>query len=505
VHAIDVEVGRIMKGIVGVALGVALTGCVSTAPAPVPLPETPAARALAGWLRTYNADNGDSLRAFVQRAYAASELAARPAEAIARGHRLWRQNYGTLGFLRVDTATTYAIDGYVRHGLTGALGKVYVEVDSQAPHGITGVYLLPFAHPPADLVTIARKTDPEIVHELREYAARLEAADVLSGTVVLRRNDSTLFEGAFGLARRQPPVRNTLSSRFELASLSKLFTAVAVAQLVERGRLRFETTVAEALPDYPNKQTAGLITVHQLLTHTSGLPDFYRNGKIRQYQSSIRSLTDFWPTFALDSLWFEPGTKYDYSNSNYIVLGVIIERLAGMPFETYVQRFIFDSVGMPQSCFCEPDAPRRATPQSRYTSGFGPTRRAEPDRWIEVASAARMPGAPAGGGLSTGDDLARFGAAVLQHKLLGPSMTQRVLTPYVSMDGDGFKGYGFEIYEWFGTRFVGHGGNFWGVMSQIDIYPQTGHVVVVLSNNDASGGEAVRNWTRRALAGVQVR
>ncbi len=494
-----------VREILVVATSFVLAGCGAQTPAPASLPQTtPASRALAEWLRSYNSADADSLLAFVQRSYAALELAARPAELVARGHRLWRQNYGNLELLRLDTVTAHAADAYVRHSLTGAVGKVYVEVDSLAPHGITGVYLWPFAPPPVDLVTREQKSDADIARELRDYAERLEAADVFSGTVVLQRNGSTLFEGAFGLARRDPPTRNTMESRFELASLSKLFTAVAIAQLVERGRLRFEATIAEVIPDYPNKETAGRITVHHLLTHTSGLPDFYRNGKIRQYQSSIRALADFWPTFAMDSLWSEPGSRFDYSNSNYVVLGVIVERISGLPFESYVKGFIFESLGMSRSCFCEPDAPGRSTPQSRYTAGFGPTRRANPDRWIEVASTARMPGAPAGGGLSTGGDLARFGTAVLQHELLGAAMTQRVLTPYVSMDGEGHKGYGFEIHGWFGTRFVGHGGNFWGVMSQIDLYPQTGHVVVVLSNNDASGGEAIRNWTRRMLSGVAV-
>jgi CubicO group peptidase (beta-lactamase class C family) len=209
------------------------------------------------------------------------------------------------------------------------------------------------------------------------------------------------------------------------------------------------------------------------------------------------------PTFAMDSLWSDPGARYDYSNSNYIVLGMIIERISGLPFETYVQRFVFEPAGMSATCYCEPDAPRRATPYSRYTSGFGPSRRAEPDRWIEVPSTAKRPGAPAGGGISTSVDIGKFGAALLASRLLGASMTRTVLTPYVRMDSDGEKRNGFEIHDWFGTRFVGHGGNFWGVTTQIDIYPETGHVVVVLSNNDASGGEAVRNWTRRALSGAR--
>jgi CubicO group peptidase (beta-lactamase class C family) len=387
--------------------------------------------------------------------------------------------------------------------LTGAIGKVYVEVDSQPPHGITGVYALPFMRPPIDLAVRARLTDGQLAAGLRAYVTRLAEADVLSGAVAVYRNETPLLEQPAGLARRVPPQPNDLATRFELASLSKLFTAVAIAQLVEQGRLQFESTVADVLPEYPNRETAGRITVHHLLTHTSGLPDYYRNGKFRQFERSIRTLEDYWPTFALDSLWGVPGRSFDYSNSNYIVLGQIIERLSGMKFESYVERFIFSPAGMSDTCYCETGAPRRATQYSRYTSGFGPTRRAEPDRWIEVPSEARRPGAPAGGGISTVGDLARFGTALLTNKLVSAATFTRMIEPHTPMGGDGDKGYGFEVYDWFGTRFVGHGGNFWGVMSQIDIYPGTGHVVVVLSNNDASGGEAVRNWTRRVLAGVE--
>jgi D-alanyl-D-alanine carboxypeptidase len=465
------------------------------------IPDTPAGRALSGWLKTYNGNDTDSLVAFIGRAYAASELAGRPAESVARGFRLWRRNYGEFELLRIDTSSTFSIDAWVRHGLTEAAGKVYVEVDSQPPHGITGVYLLPFASLPGEQAPRERRSDTQIARELGDYATKLEAADLFSGAVAMYRGRSPLLTRAFGMARREPPARNDVDMRFELASLSKLFTAVAVAQLVERGRLRFESTIAEALPEYPNRATASRITVHQLLTHTSGLPDFYRNGKIRLYEDSIRSLTDYWPTFAMDTLWGEPGRAHDYSNANFVVLGAIVERLSGLRFETYVERFIFAPAGMTNSCYCDLTAPRRATPYSRYTSGFGPARRPEPDRWIEVPTTARRPGAPAGGGISTAADIARFGSAMLSNSLVSADMFRTMITPYVSMDGGGHRGYGFEVYDWSGTRFAGHGGNFWGVMTQLDIYPETGHVVVVLSNNDASGGEAVRNWTRRALSG----
>ncbi|MDQ3518808.1 MAG: beta-lactamase family protein [Gemmatimonadota bacterium] len=471
----------------------------SRAPADVALPNNHAAAALREWLRVYNLGRSDSALAFAARAYTASELADRPADVIARGQQLWRMNYGQMSVVRVDSSTPVAIEATVHEALTEAYGKVFVEVDTAPPHGITGVWLIPFVEPPPHAPHARLTTDHALADALSRYTERLANQNVFSGAVLVARRGSPLFARAFGPATRDPFTPNTLDTRFELASLSKLFTAVAVAQLVERGRLAFDTPISVVLPDYPNLDIARQITVEQLLTHTSGLPDFYRNGKFRQYEDSLRMLTDFWATFANDTLWSQPGARYDYSNSNYIVLGSMIERLSGLSFEEYVKRNIFEPTGMARTCYCEMGADHRATPYSRYTAGFGPTRRSVPDRWIEVPQGARRPGAPAGGGISTVNDLALFAAALLEHRLLGAAMTTRVLSARVPMDDGGKRAYGFEVYEWSGTRFIGHGGNYWGTMTQLDIYPDDGSVVVILSNNDASGGEAVRNWTRRTL------
>jgi CubicO group peptidase (beta-lactamase class C family) len=480
---------------------VLLPACaVTPAPGGTAMPDTPAAGSLAEWIRIYNLGSADSSRAFAARAYAASELADRPAEAIARGQQLWRMNYGQMRVVRVDSSAPFAIEATVHEGLTEAYGKVFVEVDSSPPHGITGVWLIPFVEAPADAPRPAPMTDQELAEALGGYTRRLVEHDVLSGAVLVARRGRPVFAQAFGMAQRDPPTPNTLDTRFELASLSKLFTAVAVGQLVDRGRLAFDTPVSTVLPDYPRIDIARQITVAHLLTHTSGLPDFYRNGKFRRYEDSLRTLNDFWVMFANDSLWSMPGARYDYSNSNYIVLGSIVERLTGLSFEEYVTRNVFGPSGMTRTCYCEVGADNRATPYSRYTAGFGPTRRSVPDRWVEVPSGARRPGAPAGGGISTVGDLARFATALLELRLLSDTMTTRVLTPRVRMDDGGSRGFGFEVYDRGATRFVGHGGNFWGTMTQIDIYPAQHVVVVILSNNDASGGEAVRRWTRRILA-----
>ncbi|HKP28629.1 MAG TPA: serine hydrolase domain-containing protein [Gemmatimonadales bacterium] len=485
------------------SLGLAALSCAQPTPSgtarvAVDTPATPAGRALAAWLRVYNLGNLDSGRAFAEEAYSKAELAERSAELIARGQRLWLMNYGAMRLVSVDSSGPHALEATVHEALTDAFGKVFVEVDSVPPYGISGVWLIPFVPPPPGSRT-PRLADDALAAALDQYAARLAEHDVLSGAVLVARQGRPIFAQAYGLADRDPAMPNTLETRFELASLSKLFTAVAVAQLVEQGRLSFQESVAEALPDYPNVEVGRRVTIHHLLTHTSGLPDYYRNGKYRQFEDSIRTLRDFWRTFAQDSLWSEPGARFDYSNSNYILLGSIVEQASGMPFETYVQRHIFEPAGMTSTCYCEPGAPRYATPQSRYTAGFGPGRRPVIERWVEVPAGAKRPGAPGGGGISTVGDLVRFGQALLDHRLLTERMTALVLAPKVPTDDGGSRGYGFEVNEWSGTRVVGHGGNFWGSMSQLDIYPESGYTVVVLSNNDASGGEAIRNWTRAHL------
>ena len=472
----------------------------ATATAELQPPATPAGRALGAWLRVYNLGNLDSSRAFAEGAYAAQELAQRSAELIARGNRLWLMNYGEMRLVRIDSATAYSVEATVHEALPDAFGKVWVEVDSVSPHRITGVWLSPFEMAPSEHLGSRPADDAALAAALDAYAAELAEHDVLSGAVLVARHGRPVFARAYGTADREPLTPNTLETRFELASLSKLFTAVAVAQLVERGRLTFDMSVATVLPDYPNPEVGRRITIHHLLTHTSGLPDFYRNGKIRQFEDSIRTLRDYWRTFAMDSLWSEPGARYDYSNSNYIMLGSIVERASGLEFEDYVRRNVFEPSGMANTCYCEPGAPRYATPRSRYTTGFGPQRRAVIERWVEVPTGAKRPGAPAGGGISTAGDLTRFAQALLEHRLLGQRMTDLIVAPQVTMEDGGRRGYGFEVYDFFDTRVVGHGGNFWGTMSQIDIYPASGYTVVVLSNNDASGGPAIRNWTRRILA-----
>jgi CubicO group peptidase (beta-lactamase class C family) len=486
----------------------ALLCCVpaGTPPAAVPPPEipgpaleaTPAGRALSRWLAAYNTGRPDSMEAAIVRLYAAPALERRPAPARAAGFQLWFRNYGNLTPIRVDSLTSSAAVATVREGLTGGWGVIYLDVDSAAGHSITGVSLLPFTEPTSwSELTIANEA--ALVADVRGLADRLARADAFSGVVLLTREGRPLLREAFGLADRATGRRNTPDTRFELASVSKMFTAVAVLQQVETGKLTLDATIGSILPDLP--APAARVSVHQLLTMSSGIPDLFRSPSYWAERVSIRTLSDYWRYFAKAPLEFPPGTEWSYSNSNFLLLGSAIERLSGLPFREVIAQRVFAPAGMSSTSYRSGPA---ALPARGYThlpprSALGAT--PDPDRWYpsgEEGDTAQ--GSPAGGGVSTADDLARFALAVMEGRLLGPELTRRATTGYVPTEYGGRDGYGLETRNWNGVRIVGHGGGFTGVSNQVDFYPDQGYILVVLGNSDASGTEAIANRVRGILA-----
>lgn len=178
--------------------------------------------------------------------------------------------------------------------------------------------------------------DADITRDLGAETERLVAEDRFSRAVLLSRNGRTLFERAYGLADRSRNVPNNVDTKFNMASVTKVFTAVAILQLAEQGKLSLDATLSQALPDYPNA-AARNITIHQLLEHKSGLGDFFGE-KYTSNPSRYQTLRDYVPLFADKPLLFSPGTKVAYSNAGFIVLGLVIEHLSGISYYDYVGR-----------------------------------------------------------------------------------------------------------------------------------------------------------------------
>ncbi len=308
----------------------------------------------------------------------------------------------------------------------------------------------------------------------------------VSGAVLVTRAGDTLFEGAYGLADRSTGTPVTTATRFGLASVTKMFTAVTVVDLVAAGALTFDTPVVSVLP--PERRPSTLldsVTIHHLLSHTSGIADYCEEDEdspayLEDYGSlwerrpsySIERPADFLPLFGDLPPYREPGVVHQYSNAGYIVLGLVVEELTGLPFPDAVQRAVFDRAGMTASGFFRLDevVPDLAV---GYLPRSGPD---APGR----SNIYRIPviGGADGGAQSTVHDLDRFLRLYDDGSLLGPHH-DLVLTPHADAFDGFFAGYGVHLYP--DGRF-GHGGGDPGVSAIINRWPDEDVNIVVLCN-----------------------
>ncbi|HYN46445.1 MAG TPA: serine hydrolase domain-containing protein, partial [Allosphingosinicella sp.] len=218
-------------------------------------------------------------------------------------------------------------------------------------------------HPAApDLATPA---PGEVIGTLDRLARAYGRRNLFSGVILIARGDRVLFRRAYGYASPRLAMRMRLDTRLNTASIAKMFTGVAIAQLVESGRLSFDDTVGRHWPDFPNPAIRDRVTIRQLLTHTSGLgpKDYYDDPRYPAAAENLRSLADYLRLAVDTPLEGTPGT-YAYSNSGYLILGAIIERVSGQDFYAYIRERIFRPAGMTDSLYAPADVQRLRTAAS---------------------------------------------------------------------------------------------------------------------------------------------
>lgn len=327
---------------------------------------------------------------------------------------------------------------------------------------------------------------------------RMARANGFSGAMLFAENGRVIFSRAYGVADRKRRIPNTVRTRFGIGSLNKMFTAVAILQLVEAGKINLTASLATYLPDYPNRAVASKVTIHQLLTHTAGLPDvFYGDllSDVLDHRNELRTLADYVKRYGKLGLESKPGS-WAYSNYGFILLGVVIEKVTGQSYYDYVQQHVYAPAGMTSTGSPPYDQalPDRAI---GYFMWPAPTASVPTTSWVPNTNWLPYRGTPAGLGYSTVEDLARFARALLNHKLLDSEHTELLITgeirprptaggghnPDVSF-GPGVKyAYGFEdARDASGNGWVGHGGGWEGMMGDFRIYPKSGNVAVTLTN-----------------------
>jgi D-alanyl-D-alanine carboxypeptidase len=307
-----------------------------------------------------------------------------------------------------------------------------------------------------------------------EWARWLDAqATGFSGVVLIAREDIIEVEGAYGLADPVNGRRNARDTRFNLGSINKTFTAIAIAQLIQQQRLSLDDTVAKHLPDYPNQHAAARITIRDLISHRSGVAQFMRAdfGDV--------SVAEMVKTVGAEPQVFEPGARQEYSNGGYVVLGRVIEVVSGKAYAAYVSDHIYQLAGMTASGFFR-QGDRLETIALPVTSGQpgGARTGAGPGR--ATAPTGPRTGSPAGGGYSTAADLFRFSRALRTGRLLDPRMTEYLLNGTFLEH----PRWGFALREHTvgSHRFVGNGGGAPGVNAEFRFDPSGAYTVVVLAN-----------------------
>ncbi|HEX5970397.1 MAG TPA: serine hydrolase domain-containing protein [Gemmatimonadaceae bacterium] len=330
--------------------------------------------------------------------------------------------------------------------------------------------------------------DADAIANIDRTVQRLARGGGFSGTVYVTRGDSVLLARGYGFANLEDSIPNGVHTRFALASMGKMFTATAVLQLVEQGKLRLTDTLERVLPAYPNHERASRITIAELLQHTAGLGDMWSTPR-KPVAGLTGALADA-AAVAYPPLAFEPGTRWSYSNEGFIVLAAVIERVSGEPYLQYIQRHVFAVARMTETSVktgADYVIPHRAVgyrPAADDPLGAGALR----GNWTFLGQSA----GGAGGGYSTVGDIARFGRALREGKLIGAALRDSMWTGRWDLPGYEGQRYGFASFVMpVGSRIaVGHGGG--GTGSGMDNgfkqFTDGSYQVVVLANWEPPAG-----------------
>ncbi len=330
-------------------------------------------------------------------------------------------------------------------------------------------------------VTIDREKVEEAVdaqHEMQPF----------SGVVLIREKGNTIFEYAYGDANRSESIHNTMHTRFAMASGSKIFTAVAIAQLVEKNVITFDTLLKDCL-DIKFPHFDPRVTVRHLLTHSSGIPDYFDEEGEADYEElwqnrpmyNMREPKDFLPMFQNEPMKFPPGEKFSYNDAGFIVLGLIIEQQTGMSFIDYVEKNVLARADMSDSGYFAVDRlPDRAAYSYIEDEADG--------SWRTNTFAVPVVGAPDGGAYTTAPDMAYFWSALFDHSLLSREITEELLRPHIEAKSEGDNlWYGLGIWmkkkdDKISSYYV----TGWdpGVAMISEIIPDRGLLITVLGNSN---------------------
>ena len=348
--------------------------------------------------------------------------------------------------------------------------NLILQVEPDDPHRIVSMGFRPGSRP------VDSEKDKDALFsnldELHQYLLEKTNENKFSGTVLIAKDGDPIFQKAYGFASKRLNIYNKVDTKFNLGSINKIFTSVAIAQLIENGQLSIDDPIGKYLDIFP-QGIANKVTIRHLLNMMSGWGDYWTNEYYLSHKDELQTVSDYMKFIKDIPLDFEPGTNFQHCNTGYEVAGAIIEKISGMDYFDYVKKNVYTVSGMTNS-----DSYFRDGPVENRAVGY--TNMKHTDQASEAYQSDNLDmlptrGTPAGGGYSTVDDMLKFDKALRNNKLLSSDYTQYLISRFSGSPDDPFTPPS-KTY-----RVVGGAP---GVNAFLGIDFQSSHSIIVLSNYD---------------------
>jgi CubicO group peptidase (beta-lactamase class C family) len=331
-------------------------------------------------------------------------------------------------------------------------------------------------------------SDDEIVQRIEKCISKLQEDEEFSGAILVTKDGLSILNETIGDANKSFEIPNNINTKFNIASVGKVFTSLAIVQLADQGKLSYDDAISKYVPaDWLDPAVCEKIQIKHLLTHTSGLGDYFKDAYMQCEVQFFRDIVDYKSLIADDTLKFEPGTNFSYSNTGFILLGVIIESITNESYFSYLRKNIFEPAGMENT-----DGFDKDYPVNNRATGYTKVYENDEVKWNNHQFTRILRGSPSGGIYSTTQDILKFANAINSNKLISPDSYEILMEGRPELNAS-FHSYGFFVSQGVVGRVASHKGDGRGMNCQFRLYLDSGYTVIVLSNYSAPSANIITN------------
>ncbi len=446
-------------------------------------PNTPAGKRAKELVELLNGTGSHNLDDYIQNHFAPQLRDAFPIEGHKDAFQRVHDNHGILELAAVKSSDTYSLQVVLKARNREAWLNMTVQVETDEPYKITLLGFRPGTNPAES----KKEDSPASLEELHSYLKKKTEENEFSGTILIAKDFKPIFKNAYGYAYKAFKVPNQMNTKFNLASIGKLFTSIAIIQLMQQGKLSIDDPIGKYLDIFP-QDISKKVKIRHLLNQQSGWGDYWNNTYFQAHWDRLRTVSDYMVFVKDMPLDFEPGTNTQHSNTGFLVAGAIIEAVSGMEYNEYLEKNIYGPAGMTNtSCF------HRDGPVENLAVGYtnmNPFDTIKKDfKWTTIAMLP-MRGTASGGGYSTAEDLLKLDVALRSHKLLNSEYTNFLLRRFIGSPSDSSSTP---------ARMLAWAGGAPGTSTFLGMDFKSSYTIIVLSNYDHPKGLDVARHIQNIL------